>query len=279
MAINYTDTFLTFALCRWYVTLVAVFGSHALGLYNLARITDIVGSLMTTAVLFGLFVTIVQYVISTSCGTAHRMSGNLMYDIFMGAPLNPRIGPLDLKMFAEIRVPWTILFFMSSSAAVRQYQTYGSVSGPMVSDNDTLLHIYIYIYIYIHILNLSFMYYALVVLQAFMVLAHLLYVNACMKGEECIPTTWDIFYEKLGFMLIYWNFAGVPFVYCYSTLYILYSPRSTLEHPLSYNIFCYVLLMSAYYVWDTSLSQKNRFRMQQQGTVVRVFITTYYLKL
>ncbi len=100
-----------------------------------------------------------------------------------------------------------------------------------------------------------------------MVLAHLLYVNACMKGEECIPTTWDIFYEKWGFMLIFWNLAGVPFVYCYSTLYILYTPRSTTEHTLAYNIFCYALLITAYYIWDTSLSQKNRFRMMQQGIV------------
>ena len=33
--------------------------------------------------------------------------------------------------------------------------------------------------------------------MAFMVLAHFLYVNACAKGEECIPTTWDMTYEKV----------------------------------------------------------------------------------
>jgi len=32
------------------------------------------------------------------------------------------------------------------------------------------------------------------------------------KGEECIPVSWDIFHEKSGFMLIFWNYAGVPFV-------------------------------------------------------------------
>ncbi len=111
---------------------MVVLGSHALGLYNLARIIAIVGPLMSTAVMFALVVTIVQYVISTSNGTAHRMSGNVIYDIFMGAPLNPRLGPLDLKMFSEIRVPWTILFFLSASAAISQYQTFGSVSTPMV---------------------------------------------------------------------------------------------------------------------------------------------------
>jgi delta24(24(1))-sterol reductase len=29
-----------------------------------------------------------------------RMSGNIFYDIFMGSALNPRIGILDLKLFA-----------------------------------------------------------------------------------------------------------------------------------------------------------------------------------
>ena len=54
--------------------------------------------------------------------------------------------------------------------------------------------------------------------------AHFLYTNACMKDEECkecIPTTWDIFYEKWGWMLVYWNLAGVPFVYCFQAYYIL----------------------------------------------------------
>jgi len=31
-----------------------------------------------------------------------------------------------------------------------------------------------------------------------MLLAHMLYVNACAKGEHHIPMTWDMFYEKFG---------------------------------------------------------------------------------
>ncbi len=41
------------------------------------------------------------------------------------------------------------------------------------------------------------------------------------QGEECVPTTWDIFHEKWGFMLIYWNLAGVPFAYTYQSVHIL----------------------------------------------------------
>ncbi|SRR6266436_8082245 len=38
------------------------------------------------------------------------------------------------------------------------------------------------------------------------------FVLGSCKGEECIPQTWDMFHEKWGFMVIFWNFAGVPFV-------------------------------------------------------------------
>lgn len=64
-----------------------------------------------------------------------------------------------------------------------------------------------------------------------------MYANATAKGEHYIPGSWDIFYEKFGFMLVdfvlspaqlrqcdfilllvcaqaFWNLAGVPFLYC-----------------------------------------------------------------
>merc|ERR1712072_364954 len=55
----------------------------------------------------------------------------------------------------------------------------------------------------------------------FMLIAHFLYSNAVMKGEECIPFTWDIFHEKFGFMLIFWNCTGVPFLYCLQSFYLV----------------------------------------------------------
>ena len=151
----------------------------------------------------------------------------------MGAWLNPRIGPLDLKMWAEVRVSWLTLFLLTLGAAAHQHATYGTISTPMI----------------------------------FMIIAHFLYTNACMKGEECIPTTWDIFYEKWGWMLIFWNLAGVPFVYCFNSMYI--ASRPPFEHSALYTAFCFVLLVGAYYVWDTAQSQRNRFRMQLNGSYVK----------
>src|SRR5690606_472871 len=99
------------------------------------------------------------------------------------------------------------------------------------------------------------------------ILAHGLYTNAIMKGEECVVTTWDMFYEKWGWMLIYWNLAGVPFVYCYQSIYILKKGTEIQHHPI-FIASLFVTLLCTYYVWDTSQSQRNRFRQMMNGTFV-----------
>ncbi|KAJ1557711.1 C-24(28) sterol reductase, partial [Cladochytrium tenue] len=203
------------------------------GIFPLSYIIDNFGGLMTVAVISGILISIAVYVGAFVTGTTHRMTGNHVYDFFMGAPLNPRIGILDLKMFAEIRIPWIILFYISVSAAAKFYEI-----------NDG--------YIPSTIL--------------FMVLGHFLYVNACHKGEELIPPTWDMYYEKWGFMIIFWNFAGVPFVYSMCSLYLIHTETGRhLHHNPFYTAFLYCLLLFAYWVWDTGNSQKNRFRMMMTG--------------
>jgi delta24(24(1))-sterol reductase len=152
------------ALSSWYATLVLSAVLHVTGIFRLTAIIENFGSIMTVAIIWGFTMTTLVNVIALSMGKTHRMSGNVFYDYFMGVSLNPRIGHLDLKMWAECRVPWPTLFFIAVSCALKQYEMKGYVSGPV----------------------------------AFMVLAYFLYTNACQKGEECIPTSWDIFYEKDG---------------------------------------------------------------------------------
>jgi delta24(24(1))-sterol reductase len=217
----------------WYLTLIVVGAAHLTGLFTLDRIYDLYGPLLTVAVITANGAALAVYAGAHLTRTTHRMSGSVVYDFFMGASLNPRLGRLDLKMWAEIRVAWILLFLLTLSAAARQHAVHGTVSTPMM----------------------------------FMVLAHLLYTNACHKGEECVPTTWDVFHEKWGFMLIFWNLAGVPFVYSFNSMYL--AGREPFEHSLPYTALCFALLLSAYYVWDTSQSQRNRFRMQHRGTFVR----------
>ena len=73
---------------------------------------------------------------------------------------------------------------------------------------------------------------------------------------------WDIFHENWGWMLCFWNLAGVPFMYSWQSVLIL---RNDISHPVAYTAACFALLLGSYYMWDTANSQKNRFRMQRNG--------------
>jgi len=78
-----------------------------------------------------------------------------------------------------------------------------------------------------------------------------------------------MFYEKWGWMLIYWNFCGVPFVYCAQTIYILrHSTQLSQTLPVWFIPVLTIVLLFAYYVWDTSQSQRNRWRMSLRGIVI-----------
>ena len=230
----------------WYATLAILGILHATNCLSLAVWVDHFGSILTWSVVSADVTSVAVYLYCRATGTMERAHGNFLYDLFMGVSLNPRVTilpgwrPLDLKMWSELRLPWILLAILSLSCAAKQYEVSGVVSAPM----------------------------------ALMVLAHLLYANACAKGDECVPTTWDIFFEKWGWMLIFWNFCGVPMAYCASSVYLLKWPErhgttAPLAHSPLYTAACYALLLGAYYVWDTANSQKNHFRMQRAGSYIK----------
>jgi delta24(24(1))-sterol reductase len=231
---NIRHDYLCNAASSWYLTLFVVLMNEKFGFvsFSLSELTHNFGRLLTTAIIFSDFLSVLIYIAGIIQKKAIRMSGNFVYDFFMGSYLNPRIGYFDFKMWAEIKVSWVILYLLTLAAAIEQYQIKGSLSYSMI----------------------------------LIVAAHFLYCNAIMKGEECVPTTWDIHHEKWGWMLIYWNLAGVPFVYCFHSYYILYNDP---QMPAILFYLLLVILVCAYYIWDTSQSQKNRFKMQQKKTLVK----------
>ncbi|KAA8497071.1 Delta(24(24(1)))-sterol reductase [Porphyridium purpureum] len=220
-------------VASWYVTLVVVLGLHYSGLFPLQTVLDQFGHILTVSAIMSNVVSVAAYASAFALKRTHRMSGNHVYDFFMGAWLNPRFGYFDWKFWAETRVAWITLFLLTLAAAMKQVEMDGRVGTPMI----------------------------------FMLLAHGLYTNAVMKGEECIVTTWDVFYEKWGWMLIFWNFTGVPFVYCAQSYYI--AMHHKMEHASPWiSAALFVTLVGAYYIWDTSQSQKDRFRMELKGNLI-----------
>jgi delta24(24(1))-sterol reductase len=232
-------------LYSWYATIVLAYTLHFTGVFKLYTILDEFGPIMSVAIITGYLVSIVAYFSALWRGAEHRMTGSFAYDFFMGAELNPRLFQwLDFKMFFEVRLPWFILFLLSSAAAARQYDRYGYVSGEV----------------------------------GFVLMAHFLYANACAKAEELIVTTWDMYFEKWGFMLIFWNLAGVPLTYCHCTLYLANHDPKEYKWPTWALVLLYTSYLFVYWVWDTCNSQKNMFRQTERGNRIdrRTFPTLPY---
>lgn len=225
--------------CNAFVTLYTTFAIlgvlHFTGIWPLYTAIDEFGPLLSVAILSGYLVSFVAYFSALYRGKEHRMTGYPIYDFFMGAELNPRMfGILDFKMFCEVRMPWYFLLILSLGAAARQWERYGYVSGEVM----------------------------------FLVMAHYLYANACAKGEELIITTWDMYYEKWGFMLVFWNLAGVPLSYCHCTIYLANHDPSEYRWNRGILAVMFIAYLFWYWVWDSCNSQKNRFRAMERGKMV-----------
>ena len=166
-------------------------------------------------------------------------TGNIFYDFFMGTVLYPRMNfgmgtfTVDVKMVAEARWSWVTLFLLTLSCATKQFRDTGAISGQL----------------------------------GIMILAHWLYANATVKGEHCIPCTWDMFHEKYGWMLNFWNISGVPFLYCFQSFYVLRNQELVnASFPYNYVLgsngfrpftcFLFLWLLLGYYIFDSANGQK-----------------------
>jgi delta24(24(1))-sterol reductase len=77
-----------------------------------------------------------------------------------------------------------------------------------------------------------------------------------------------MYFEKWGFMLIFWNLAGVPLSYCHCTIYLANHPPSEYKWSTPAIAALYVSYLCVYWVWDTANSQKNFFRAAERGTFI-----------
>lgn len=112
---------------------------------------------------------------------------SVAYDFFIGRELNPRIGPVDLKFFCELRpglLGWVIINLGMLS---KQREIQGYVSASMIMVN---------------------------VFQG-------LYVWDGLFFERAILTTMDITTEGFGFMLAFGDLCWLPFTYSLQAHYLV----------------------------------------------------------
>lgn len=149
-------TYYCSAYCSLYATLALAAVLHVTRIYPLYTLIDEFGSIMSVAIISGFLNSFIVYFQAILRGRTHRLSGSPIYDFFVGAELNPRIGIIDFKMFYEVRIPWFILLLITCSVAARQYETHGYIAPEVI----------------------------------FLAAAHFLYANACGKAEQMIITSW-----------------------------------------------------------------------------------------
>lgn len=223
-------------LCNGYSTFYATIAisllCHNTGVFDLTTLVLQTPAFLTTAVILGDLYSVI-------CHCIYARGGSIFscYDFFMGSGLHPRIGKVDIKMVAETRISWTLLFLITIGSYIQAQRVTGSWLNPSL----------------------------------FMVLAHGLYGNACAKGEHFIPYTWDITTEKFGWMLCWWNFAGVPLTYCYNSCFLAKYAASGLLLPCPAWIYYPVIgvaLVLAYCVWDEANYHKCYFKMERRGELI-----------
>ena len=77
-----------------------------------------------------------------------------------------------------------------------------------------------------------------------------------------------MYYEKWGFMLIFWNLAGVPLSYCHCTIFLANHDPAEYRWNRWALVAFYAAYLFWYWVWDSCNSQKNRFRAMEKGKLV-----------
>lgn len=160
-----------------------------------------------------------------------KFSGNRIYDFYMGIELNPRVGPIDLKLFFNGRpgiVAWTLI---NLSFAAAQYHLYGAVSNSMLLVNF---------------------------LQA-------LYVLYFFWKEAWYINTIDIHHDHFGWMLAWGDCVWLPFMYTLQALFLVFHP---VELSTGYAFFVLSLGLIGFWIFVSANNQKDRFRLNQDTALI-----------
>jgi delta14-sterol reductase len=163
---------------------------------------------------------------------AGGVSGNLLYDWFIGRELNPRvtlpfIGEIDLKQWLELRPGMLGWVIVDCAWCAKQYRTYGYVTDSII---------------------------CITAMQT-------LYVIDSWWNEAAILTTIDITTDGFGMMLSFADFVWEPFMYTLQTRYLAIHPVPL--GPVKLGLMA-GLIGLGFYIFRSANSQKNTFRTNPQ---------------
>lgn len=156
------------------------------------------------------------------------ISGNIIYDFFIGRELNPRVdipflGTIDIKAFMELRPGMLGWVLLDLAFVAHQYKVHG-----YVSDSIILLTLF----------------------QA-------LYVFDALWMEKAVLTTIDITTDGFGFMLAFGDLVWVPFIYSLQARYLS-------VYPVNLGIYGILGILGVqglgFYLFRAANNEKNRFR-------------------
>jgi hypothetical protein len=199
--------------------------------------------LCSAAIIFCLAFSLYTYTVSfiaekrhplspTSELSLHGQTGNLLYDFFIGRPLNPRLFNVDLKYLCELRpglIGWMVIDLSFMAA---QYKEQGEITVSII----------------------------------LVTLFQAVYVLDALMSEEAILTTMDITSDGFGYMLIFGDLAWVPFTYSLQARYLVDYPTH-LSFPLI--ILIIALKCLGLYIFRSANNEKNEFRSNSDTAFVR----------
>ncbi|CAH6721666.1 delta(14)-sterol reductase [[Candida] jaroonii] len=149
-------------------------------------------------------------------------TGNFIYDWFMGRELNPRIGPVDIKLFCELKPGLLLWLFINLSCLYNQYLN-GKVTDSMILIN---------------------------ILQGW-------YIFDGVMNEEGLITMIDVTTDGFGFMLSFGDLALVPWSYSLQARFLSAQPV-VLGKIRCVGILAVSCL--GYYIFHSSNLQKSNFK-------------------
>ncbi len=197
-------------------------------------IFDNLGGLLIIANLAGFGLALFSYVkalLFPSHPEDRKWSGSLLYDFFMGVELNPRVGPIDFKLFFNGRpgiVAWTLI---NLSFAFAQYSRYGYVTNSMILVN----------------------------------VLHGLYVVYFFWKESWYLNTIDINHDHFGWYLAWGDSTWLPFIYPLQGLYLVMHP---VQLSVGYALFVLGFGLFGFWIFLSSNNQKDRFRRMDGQALV-----------